>query len=122
MDCFGSDFQKIYEVNVKRFFWKIVLQLSLRILDILEYIYEYEYVYGDIKVLNFFLNYKNFDQVYLVDYGFVYWYCLEGVYKEYKEDFKRCYDGIIEFMSIDVYNGVVLLRCGDLEIFGYCMI
>lgn len=44
--------------------------------------------------------------MYLLDYGFVYRFNFEGNYKEYKEDLKRKYDGIIEFISRDVYNGV----------------
>ncbi|XP_053080895.1 serine/threonine-protein kinase VRK1 isoform X5 [Acinonyx jubatus] len=122
MDRFGSDLQKIYEANAKRFSRKTVLQLSLRILDILEYIHEHEYVHGDIKASNLLLSYKNPDQVYLVDYGLAYRYCPEGIHKEYKEDPKRCHDGTIEFTSIDAHNGVAPSRRGDLEILGYCMI
>ncbi|KAF5914284.1 hypothetical protein HPG69_000081 [Diceros bicornis minor] len=122
MDRFGSDLQKIYEANAKRFSRKTVLQLSLRILDILEYIHEHEYVHGDIKASNLLLSHKNPDQVYLVDYGLAYRYCPEGVHKEYKEDPKRCHDGTIEFTSIDAHNGVAPSRRGDLEILGYCMI
>uniref|UniRef100_A0A2K6TIN2 non-specific serine/threonine protein kinase n=1 Tax=Saimiri boliviensis boliviensis TaxID=39432 RepID=A0A2K6TIN2_SAIBB len=122
MDHFGSDLQKIYEANAKRFSQKTVLQLSLRILDILEYIHEHEYVHGDIKASNLLLSYKNPDQVYLVDYGLAYRYCPEGVHKEYKEDPKICHDGTIEFTSIDAHNGVAPSRRGDLEILGYCMI
>ncbi|XP_069853719.1 serine/threonine-protein kinase VRK1 isoform X6 [Dipodomys merriami] len=122
MDRFGSDLQKIYEANARRFSRKTVLQLSLRILEILEYIHEHEYVHGDIKASNLLLNYKNPDQVYLVDYGLAYRYCPEGVHKEYKEDPKRCHDGTIEFTSIDAHNGVAPSRRGDLEILGYCMI
>uniref|UniRef100_A0A8C2XXR2 Serine/threonine-protein kinase VRK1 n=1 Tax=Capra hircus TaxID=9925 RepID=A0A8C2XXR2_CAPHI len=122
IDRFGSDLQKIYEANAKRFSRKTVLQLSLRILDILEYIHEHEYVHGDIKASNLLLSYKNPDQVYLVDYGLAYRYCPEGTHKEYKEDPKRCHDGTVEFTSIDAHNGVAPSRRGDLEILGYCMI
>ncbi|XP_007470647.1 PREDICTED: serine/threonine-protein kinase VRK1-like [Lipotes vexillifer] len=122
MDRFGSDLQKIYEANARRFSRKTVLQLSLKILDILEYIHEHEYVHGDIKASNLLLSYKNPDQVYLVDYGLAYRYCPEGIHKEYKEDPKRCHDGTIEFTSIDAHNGVAPSRRGDLEILGYCMI
>ncbi|XP_055293140.1 serine/threonine-protein kinase VRK1-like [Moschus berezovskii] len=122
IDRFGSDFQKTYEANAKRFSRKTVLQLSLRILDILEYIHEHEYVHGDIKASNLLLSYKNPDQVYLVDYGLAYRYCPEGTHKEYKDDPKRCHDGTIEFTIIDTHNGVAPSKCGDLEIRGYCMI
>uniref|UniRef100_A0A8D0GMT8 Serine/threonine-protein kinase VRK1 n=1 Tax=Sphenodon punctatus TaxID=8508 RepID=A0A8D0GMT8_SPHPU len=122
MDRFGRDLQKIYEEKAKQFAHKTVLQLSLRILDILEYIHEHEYVHGDIKASNLLLNYKNPHQVYLVDYGLAYRYCPEGIHKEYKEDPKRCNDGTIEYTSIDAHKGVAPSRRGDLEILGYCMI
>ncbi|XP_040556984.1 serine/threonine-protein kinase VRK1 isoform X1 [Gallus gallus] len=136
MDRFGRDLQKVYEENAKRFAHKTVLQLGLRILDILEYIHEHEYVHGDIKASNLLQSYKNPNQVYLVDYGLAYRYCPEGVHKAYKEDPKRCHDGTIEYTSIDAHKGVATLtdffssmyiylapsRRGDLEILGYCMV
>ncbi|XP_043930578.1 serine/threonine-protein kinase VRK1 [Protopterus annectens] len=121
MDRFGSDLQKIFESNGKRFSHKTVLQLGLRLLDILEYIHEHEYVHGDIKASNLLLSHKNTNQVYLVDYGLAYRYCPEGIHKEYKEDPKRCHDGTIELTSIDAHKGVAPSRRGDLEILGYCM-
>uniref|UniRef100_A0A8C5L9I3 Protein kinase domain-containing protein n=1 Tax=Jaculus jaculus TaxID=51337 RepID=A0A8C5L9I3_JACJA len=117
MDRFGSDPQKIYEANAKRFSRKTVL-----ILDILEYIHELEYVHGDIKASDLLLSCESPDQVYLVDYVLAYRYCPDGVHREYKEDPRRCHDGTIEFTSIDVHNGVAPSRRGDLEILGYCMI
>ncbi|XP_030905348.1 serine/threonine-protein kinase VRK1 [Melopsittacus undulatus] len=122
IDRFGRDLQKIYEENGKKFSHKTVLQLGLRILDILEYVHEHEYVHGDIKASNLLLSYKNPNQVYLVDYGLAYRYCPEGVHKVYKEDPKRCHDGTIEYTSIDAHKGVAPSRRGDLEILGYCMI
>ncbi|XP_069064376.1 serine/threonine-protein kinase VRK1 isoform X1 [Pleurodeles waltl] len=122
MDRFGKDLQKIYEESGKVFPQSVVLQLGLRLLDILEYIHEHEYVHGDIKASNLLLHYKNPDQVYLVDYGLAYRYCPGGVHKEYKEDPKRCHDGTIEYTSIDAHKGVAPSRRGDLEILGYCMV
>ncbi|NXN93306.1 VRK1 kinase, partial [Rhinopomastus cyanomelas] len=122
MDRFGRDLQKIFEENAKRFSHKTVLQLGLRILDVLEYIHEHEYVHGDIKASNLLLSYKNPNQVYLVDYGLAYRYCPDGSHKAYKEDPKRCHDGTIEYTSIDAHKGVAPSRRADLEILGYCMI
>lgn len=122
MDRFGTDLQKVFEENGKRFSRKTVLQLGLRLLDILEYIHEHEYVHADIKASNLLLSYKNPNLVYLVDYGLAYRYSPEGVLKEYKEDPKRCHDGTIEFTSIDAHKGVSPSRRSDLEILGYCMI
>ncbi|KAG2457770.1 VRK1 kinase, partial [Polypterus senegalus] len=106
MDRFGTDLQRIFEENDRQFARKTVLQLGLRILDTLEYIHEHEYVHADIKASNLLLDYKNPNQVYLVDYGLAYRYSPDGVHKEYKEDPKRCHDGTIEFTSIDAHNGV----------------
>ncbi|XP_054828984.1 serine/threonine-protein kinase VRK1 [Eublepharis macularius] len=122
MDRFGKDLQKIFEEEGKRFTRKTVLQLGLRILDVLEYVHEHEYVHGDIKASNLLLSNKAPHQVYLVDYGLAYRYCPEGAHKDYKEDPKRCHDGTLEFTSIDAHKGVAPSRRGDLEILGYCMI
>ncbi|XP_053114985.1 serine/threonine-protein kinase VRK1 isoform X2 [Hemicordylus capensis] len=122
MDRFGKDLQKIFEERGKPFSLRTVLQLGLRILDILEYIHEHEYVHGDIKASNLLLSYKTPHQVYLVDYGLAYRYCPEGTHKDYKEDPKRCHDGTLEYTSIDAHKGVAPSRRGDLEILGYCMI
>ncbi|XP_036449620.1 serine/threonine-protein kinase VRK1 [Colossoma macropomum] len=122
MDRFGTDLQKKFEQGGKRFPRKLVLQLGLKLLDILEYIHEHEYVHADIKASNLLLSHKNPNQVYLVDYGLAYRYLPDGVPKEYKEDPKRCHDGTIEFTSIDAHKGVSPSRRGDLEILGYCMI
>ncbi|XP_066468326.1 serine/threonine-protein kinase VRK1 [Tiliqua scincoides] len=122
MDRFGKDLQKIFEESGKRFPRKTVLQLGLRILDVLEYVHEHEYVHGDIKASNLLLSYKVPHQVYLVDYGLAYRYCPDGTHKLYKEDPKRCHDGTLEYTSIDAHKGVAPSRRGDLEILGYCMI
>ncbi|XP_075049349.1 serine/threonine-protein kinase VRK1 isoform X2 [Mixophyes fleayi] len=122
MDRFGKDLQKVFEDGGKRFPHKTVLLLGLRLIDVLEYIHEHEYVHGDIKASNLLLHHKNPDQVFLVDYGLAYRYCPEGVHKEYKEDPRRCHNGTIEFTSIDAHKGVNPSRRGDMEILGYCMI
>ncbi|KAJ8290274.1 hypothetical protein GJAV_G00010790 [Gymnothorax javanicus] len=122
MDRFGTDLQKLFEQGGRKFPRKLVLQLGLRLIDILEYIHEHEYVHADIKASNLLLSYKNPNQVYLVDYGLAYRYSPEGVLKEYKEDPKRCHDGTIEFTSIDAHKGASPSRRSDLEILGYCML
>ncbi|XP_078262971.1 serine/threonine-protein kinase VRK1 isoform X2 [Rhinoraja longicauda] len=122
MDRFGSDLQKIFEQNHKIFPQKYVFQLGLRLIDILEYVHEHEYVHGDIKASNLLLSYKNPNEVYLIDYGLAYRYCPDGVHKEYKEDPKRCHDGTLEFTSTDAHKGAAASRRGDLEILGYCML
>ncbi|KAM3871286.1 serine/threonine-protein kinase VRK1 [Diretmus argenteus] len=122
MDRCGTDLQKKFEENGRKFPKKLVLQLGIRLLDILEYIHEHEYVHADIKASNLLLSHSDPNQVLLVDYGLAYRYSPEGVLKDYKEDPKRCHDGTIEFTSIDAHKGVSPCRRGDLEILSYCMV
>ncbi|XP_061890277.1 serine/threonine-protein kinase VRK1-like [Entelurus aequoreus] len=122
IDRLGTDLQRKLEENGKRFPRKVVLQIGLRLLDILEYIHNHEYVHADIKASNLMLGYSDPNQVYLVDYGLAYRYAPDGSVKDYKENPKRCHDGTIEFTSIDAHKGVAASRRGDLEILGYCMV
>uniref|UniRef100_A0A3P9IG14 non-specific serine/threonine protein kinase n=1 Tax=Oryzias latipes TaxID=8090 RepID=A0A3P9IG14_ORYLA len=122
IDRLGIDLQKKFEECGKRFPRKLVLQLGLRLLDILEFIHEHEYVHADVKASNLMLSHSDPNQVYLVDYGLAYRYAPDGVLKEYKEDPKKCHDGTIEFTSIDAHKGVAPCRRGDLEILSYCMV
>ncbi|XP_049917937.1 serine/threonine-protein kinase VRK1 [Epinephelus moara] len=122
IDRLGTDLQKKFEESGRRFPRKLVLQLGLRLLDILEYVHDHEYVHADIKASNLMLSHSDPNQVYLVDYGLAYRYAPDSVLKEYKEDPKRCHDGTIEFTSIDAHKGATPCRRGDLEILCYCMV
>uniref|UniRef100_A0A8C6NUL1 non-specific serine/threonine protein kinase n=1 Tax=Nothobranchius furzeri TaxID=105023 RepID=A0A8C6NUL1_NOTFU len=122
IDRLGTDLQKKFEECGRRFPRKLVLQLGLRLLDVLEFIHEHEYVHADVKASNLLLSHGDPNQVYLVDYGLAYRYAPDGVLKEYKEDPKKCHDGTIEFTSIDAHKGVSPCRRGDLEIVSYCLL
>ncbi|XP_037663059.1 serine/threonine-protein kinase VRK2 isoform X2 [Choloepus didactylus] len=121
MERLGKDLQKISDQN-GTFKKSTVLHLGIRMLDVLEYIHENEYIHGDIKAANLLLGYKNPEQVYLADYGLSYRYCPNGNHKEYQENPRKGHNGTIEFTSLDAHKGVALSRRSDLEILGYCML
>ncbi|XP_072491605.1 serine/threonine-protein kinase VRK2 isoform X2 [Notamacropus eugenii] len=121
MERLGMDLQKIF-VQRGRFQRSTVLQLGVRMLDVLEYIHENEYVHGDIKAANLLLGYRNPHQVYLADYGLSYRYCPNGNHKQYQENPRKGHNGTVEFTSLDAHKGVAPSRRGDLEILGYCML
>ncbi|XP_043845766.1 serine/threonine-protein kinase VRK2 isoform X1 [Dromiciops gliroides] len=121
MERLGMDLQKIF-VQRGRFQRDTVLQLGVRMLDVLEYIHENEYVHGDIKAANLLLGYRNPHQVYLADYGLSYRYCPNGNHKQYQENPRKGHNGTVEFTSLDAHKGVAPSRRGDLEILGYCML
>lgn len=109
MERLGMDLQKISDQN-GTFRKSTVLQLGVRMLDVLEYIHENEYVHGDIKAANLLLGYKNPDRVYLADYGLAYRYCPNGNHKQYQENPRKGHNGTMEFTSLDAHKGV-----GDTE-------
>uniref|UniRef100_A0ABM5FCN2 non-specific serine/threonine protein kinase n=2 Tax=Pogona vitticeps TaxID=103695 RepID=A0ABM5FCN2_9SAUR len=122
MERLGEDLQTTFERRGRKFNKETVLQIGVRMLDILEYIHENEYVHGDIKAANLLFGYKNPHEVYLADYGLAYRYCPNGNHKEYQENPKKGHNGTIEFTSLDAHKGVAPSRRGDLEILGYCML
>ena len=124
MERFSTDLQKLFEQNGKRFPKHSVFQMGIKLLDVLQYIHDHEYVHGDIKAANILLGYKKgtTDQIYLVDYGLAFRYWSSGKHKEYKEDPRKKHDGTIEFTSRDAHKGVTPSRRGDLEILGYCLV
>uniref|UniRef100_A0A8D1UMH2 Serine/threonine-protein kinase VRK2 n=1 Tax=Sus scrofa TaxID=9823 RepID=A0A8D1UMH2_PIG len=121
MERLGINLQKISDQN-GTFKKSTVLQLGVRMLDVLEYIHENEYVHGDIKAANLLLGYRNPERVYLADYGLSYRYCPDGNHKQYQENPKKGHNGTIEFTSLDAHKGVALSRRSDLEILGYCLL
>ncbi|XP_029376746.1 serine/threonine-protein kinase VRK1-like isoform X2 [Echeneis naucrates] len=121
MDRLGSDLQKVWkEAGPPQ--QATVLQLGQRLLDILEYVHENEYVHADIKAANLMQGYRDTDKMYLVDYGLSYRYCPCGVHKEYKEDPKNSHNGTIEYTSLDAHKGLKPSRRGDLQILGFCLL
>ncbi|XP_017164691.1 serine/threonine-protein kinase VRK1-like isoform X2 [Poecilia reticulata] len=122
MDRLGCDLQKICERNGGRLKKTTVLHLGKKLVDVLEYIHENEYVHADIKAANLMLGYRDPDQVYLADYGLSYRYAPDGVHKEYKENPKKGHNGTIEYTSLDAHNGVAPSRRGDLQILGFCLL
>ncbi|XP_005795290.1 serine/threonine-protein kinase VRK2 isoform X1 [Xiphophorus maculatus] len=122
MDRLGCDLQQVCERNGGRLKKSTVLQIGKRLVDVLEYIHENEYVHADIKAANIMLGYRDLDQVYLADYGLSYRYAPDGVHKEYKENPKKGHNGTIEYTSLDAHNGVAPSRRGDLQILGFCLL
>jgi len=120
MERFGTDVQKLFEANNKSFPLNTVLNLGLRIIDVLEYIHDKQYVHADIKGSNLLLGFGKGkeNEVWLVDFGLACRYSNDGVHKEYKPDVRKAHNGTIEFTSRDAHIGANGRR-GDFEILGY---
>ncbi|XP_064191465.1 inactive serine/threonine-protein kinase VRK3 isoform X1 [Anguilla rostrata] len=101
---------------------KAVLQLSCRILDVLEYIHENEYVHADIHAENIYIDFTKPSQVYLAGYCHAFRYCPSGKHVEYREGSRTPHEGAVEFISVDSHKGAGPSRRSDLQALGYCML
>ncbi|KAG7269747.1 hypothetical protein CRUP_008967 [Coryphaenoides rupestris] len=122
MERLGSDLQRVCDRNRGQLKRTTVLQIALRLLDVLEYIHENEYVHADIKAANLMLGYRDPEKVYLADYGLSYRYRPGGIHKEYVEAPKKGHNGTVEYTSLDAHRGVAPSRRGDLQVLGFCML
>ncbi|XP_041048433.1 inactive serine/threonine-protein kinase VRK3-like isoform X2 [Carcharodon carcharias] len=118
----GNSLQSILEKTKKPLSEKAVLQLSYRMIDVLEYIHTNEYVHADIKAENIYVNPNDLEQVYLVGYYFAFRYCPDGKHVEYREGSRTPHEGTVELISVDIHKGAGPSRRSDFETLGYCML
>ncbi|MBN3317890.1 VRK3 kinase, partial [Atractosteus spatula] len=118
----GQSLQFILDEKTLLLSEKAVLQLCCRILDVLEYIHENEYVHADIQAENVYLNPAEPKQVYLAGYHHAFRYCPGGKQVEYREGSQTAHEGAVEFISIDSHKGAGPSRRSDLQALGYCML
>ncbi|XP_069824239.1 serine/threonine-protein kinase VRK3 [Dendropsophus ebraccatus] len=98
-----------------------VYQIVYRLIDVLEYIHENEYVHGDITAENLYVN-PDYREVYLAGYYNAFRYCPNGSHVPYREGITTCHEGTVEFISLDLHKGARPTRRSDLESLGYCML
>ncbi|NWR67622.1 VRK3 kinase, partial [Bucorvus abyssinicus] len=101
---------------------KAAFQITVRLLDCLEYIHENEYVHGDISAENIYLNPVDLTQVTLAGYCHAFRYCPGGKHVAQREGSRTPHEGTIEFLSLDSHKGAGPSRRSDLESLGYCLL
>ncbi|CAB1339376.1 unnamed protein product, partial [Coregonus sp. 'balchen'] len=101
---------------------KVVLQLACRVLDVLVFIHENEYVHADIHAENIYISPAQQTPVYLAGYCHAFRYCPGGRHVEYREGSRTPHEGAIEFISLESHKGAGPSRRSDLQALGYCML
>ncbi|XP_041639867.1 inactive serine/threonine-protein kinase VRK3 isoform X2 [Cheilinus undulatus] len=118
----GQCLQSVMEEEEECLSEKTVLQLTCRILDVLQYIHSNEYVHADLCSENVFIKLEQKSQVYLVGYCHAFRYCPGGRHVDYREASRTPHEGTIEFISLDAHKGAAPSRRSDLQSLGYCML
>ncbi|XP_013883303.1 serine/threonine-protein kinase VRK3 [Austrofundulus limnaeus] len=101
---------------------KDVLQLTCRILDVLQFMHSNEYVHADINAENIYIKTGPKSQVYLGGYCHAFRFCPGGQHVEYREGSRTAHEGTVEFISLDAHKGAAPSRRSDLQSLGYCML
>ncbi|XP_059366275.1 inactive serine/threonine-protein kinase VRK3-like [Carassius carassius] len=101
---------------------KAVLQLALRLLDVLEFIHEKEYAHADIHAGNIYINTNSHTEVFLSGFGHAFRFCPSGKHVEYRQGSRTAHQGDINFISMDSHKGAGPSRRSDLQSLGYCML
>ncbi|XP_028824750.1 serine/threonine-protein kinase VRK3 isoform X1 [Denticeps clupeoides] len=99
-----------------------VLQLSCRILDVLEFVHENEYVHADICAENIYVSTNTHTQVFLAGFGRAFRFSPGGRHVDYKESSRTLHHGNHDFISLDVHKGAAPSRRSDLQSLGYCLL
>lgn len=120
-DALGQNFQTIIDENNGQLSEIAVYQILYRMIDVLEFVHENEYVHGDITAENVYIN-SDFNEVYLAGYYNAFRYCPGGKHVVYKDGNRTPHEGTAEFISLDVHKGTGPTRRSDLESLGYCML
>ncbi|XP_030622052.1 serine/threonine-protein kinase VRK3 [Chanos chanos] len=118
----GQSLQSVIDEGLGILPVKTVLQVSLRILDVLKYIHENEYAHANIHSGNIFVNQTANTQVYLSGFGHAFRFCPGGEHVEYREGGRTPHQGNASFISLDSHKGVGPSRRSDLHSLGYCML
>jgi len=123
MSRLGSDIEKFFQSGRKPLPLTTALNISIQILESLEYIHGKNYTHNDIKAQNVLLGHGQ-DQhtVYLVDFGLACKYRDNyGFHKDSEPDERKAHEGTLEYTSRDAHNGTHSRR-GDLESLGYNLV
>ncbi|XP_066438738.1 serine/threonine-protein kinase VRK3 [Eleutherodactylus coqui] len=100
---------------------RAVYQILYRMIDVLEYVHENEYVHGDITAENIYVS-SDYHEVYLAGYYNAFRFCPAGKHVTYRAGSRTPHEGTVEFISLDVHKGTGPTRRSDLESLGYCML
>lgn len=112
IDLLGVSLQE-FKNTIKTFSLSLVLKIGIKIISILKTIHEKGLIHRDIKPDNFLFSQNNFNNLYLIDFGFCKRYMDGDVHIPLKKT--RNIIGSLNYASVMSHNRCELSRRDDLE-------
>ena len=102
---------------------KVILQLGMQMLTVVEAIHSKGIIHRDIKPANFLLktNKQNISELYLIDFGLACSYVTDEK-KHIQMRTNKPLIGTTRYMSINAHQGITASRKDDLESLGYILV
>ena len=126
MQLLGKSLQQIFEevLNKQKMSINTICNLSIQIIEILEYIHNKNIIHRDIKPSNFLFGneYNNNNLLYLIDFGLATKFRDSKHGKHYEISKEKKLIGTVRFASVNAMNGITQSRRDDLESLGYIII
>jgi len=123
MSRLGSDIEKFFLSGEKPLPLATALNITIQILESLEYIHARNYTHNDVKAQNILLGRgQDKDSVFLVDLGLACKYRdSTGFHHDAGPDERKAHEGTLLYTSRDAHTGAHSRR-GDLETLGYNLV
>jgi serine/threonine protein kinase len=122
MELLGPSLENKYDANDRKISVPTLLNLGLRMIEIIELFHSKGFIHRDIKPNNFLLNHKKpYNKLYLMDFGLSKSYLKsDGTHIDIK--FERSLTGTARYCSLNVHYGIEPSRRDDLESICYVLI
>jgi len=122
IDRLGMDLDKMFKNGAKPLPIGTVANVSVQVINTLEYIHSKGFTHNDVKAANLLLGGQDKSKdVFLVDFGLCVKYIKNEAHIEYKADPRKAHNGTIEYLSRDAHIGCTSRR-SDLEVLGFNII